>query len=117
MTAKIAATMAKPQGLIYVPAGAEKDFLAPLAVEMIPGVGPKTDHFDEATSSGMHVEHMSAFLRSYDDLSTTTRVAVQSAAARRTVTFGSDFEQRPASLAALPVPPLTGRNFGCDLQA
>ena len=42
VTAKIAATMAKPRGLIYVPAGSEKDFLAPLAVEMIPGVGPKT---------------------------------------------------------------------------
>ena len=40
--AKIAATLAKPHGLICVPAGAEKDFLAPLAVEMIPGVGPKT---------------------------------------------------------------------------
>ena len=39
---KIAATLAKPHGLIYVPAGSEKDFLAPLAVEMIPGVGPKT---------------------------------------------------------------------------
>lgn len=42
VTAKIAATMAKPRGLIYVPPGAENDFLAPLAVEMIPGVGPKT---------------------------------------------------------------------------
>jgi DNA polymerase IV len=40
--AKIAATLAKPHGLIHVPAGSEKDFLAPLAVEMIPGVGPKT---------------------------------------------------------------------------
>jgi DNA polymerase-4 len=40
--AKIAATLAKPHGLICVPAGAEKDFLAPLGVEMIPGVGPKT---------------------------------------------------------------------------
>jgi DNA polymerase-4 len=40
--AKIAATLAKPQGLIYVPAGSERDFLVPLAVEMIPGVGPKT---------------------------------------------------------------------------
>ena len=40
--AKIAATMAKPRGLICVPAGAEKDFLSPLGVEMIPGVGPKT---------------------------------------------------------------------------
>lgn len=42
VVAKIAATLAKPQGLIYVPAGSEKDFLAPLPVEMIPGVGPKT---------------------------------------------------------------------------
>lgn len=41
VTAKIAATLAKPHGLVYVPAGAEADFLAPLAVEMIPGVGPK----------------------------------------------------------------------------
>jgi DNA polymerase-4 len=40
--AKIAATQAKPHGLVYAPAGSEEDFLAPLAVEMIPGVGPKT---------------------------------------------------------------------------
>ncbi|HUF40730.1 MAG TPA: DNA polymerase IV [Verrucomicrobiae bacterium] len=44
VTAKIAATVAKPRGLIYVPAGAEKDFLSPLPVDMIPGVGPKTHH-------------------------------------------------------------------------
>jgi DNA polymerase IV len=42
VTAKIAATLAKPHGLIYVPPGAEKDFLAPLTVDMIPGVGQKT---------------------------------------------------------------------------
>jgi DNA polymerase IV len=42
VTAKIAATLAKPRGLIYVPGGSEKDFLTPLAVELIPGVGPKT---------------------------------------------------------------------------
>jgi DNA polymerase IV len=42
MVAKIAATLAKPHGLIYVPKGAEEDFLSPLAVEMIPGIGPKT---------------------------------------------------------------------------
>jgi DNA polymerase-4 len=42
VTAKIAATLAKPHGLIYVPAGSEEDFLTPMAVEMIPGVGPKT---------------------------------------------------------------------------
>ncbi|HXK26686.1 MAG TPA: DNA polymerase IV, partial [Candidatus Binatia bacterium] len=42
VTAKIAATLGKPRGLVYVPSGSEADFLAPLAVEMIPGVGPKT---------------------------------------------------------------------------
>jgi DNA polymerase IV len=42
VTAKIAATLAKPHGLVYVPAGSETDFLAPLAVDMVPGVGPKT---------------------------------------------------------------------------
>jgi DNA polymerase-4 len=42
VTAKIAATLAKPHGLIYVPSGSEEDFLALLPVEMIPGVGPKT---------------------------------------------------------------------------
>ena len=42
VAAKIAATLAKPQGLVQIPDGAEADFLAPLAVETIPGVGPKT---------------------------------------------------------------------------
>jgi len=42
VTAKIAATLGKPRGLVYVPSGSEADFLAPLAVAMIPGVGPKT---------------------------------------------------------------------------
>jgi DNA polymerase-4 len=42
VVAKIAATLAKPHGLIFVPDGTEKDFLAPLDVKMIPGVGPKT---------------------------------------------------------------------------
>jgi len=40
--AKIAATLAKPHGLIYIPAGAELNFLAPQPVALIPGVGPKT---------------------------------------------------------------------------
>jgi len=42
IVAKIAATKAKPHGFIYVPPGSEKDFLSPLPVESIPGVGPKT---------------------------------------------------------------------------
>ncbi len=42
VVSKIAATLAKPQGLIFVDAGEEKTFLAPLPVDMVPGVGPKT---------------------------------------------------------------------------
>ncbi len=42
VVAKIAATLAKPHGLIHIPAGCEENFLAPQAVGMIPGVGPKT---------------------------------------------------------------------------
>jgi DNA polymerase-4 len=43
MVAKIAATMAKPHGFIYVPSGTERTFLSPLPVERIPGIGPKTN--------------------------------------------------------------------------
>ena len=42
VVAKIAATLAKPQGLIFVAQGGEVEFLAPLDVKLIPGVGPKT---------------------------------------------------------------------------
>jgi DNA polymerase IV len=42
VVSKIAATLAKPRGLLSVAAGDEKEFLAPLAVDSIPGVGPKT---------------------------------------------------------------------------
>jgi len=40
--AKIASDFRKPDGLTIIPHGKEKDFLAPLLVERIPGVGPKT---------------------------------------------------------------------------
>ena len=40
--AKIAATLAKPHGLIYVPEGSQERFLSPLPVSAIPGIGPKT---------------------------------------------------------------------------
>jgi DNA polymerase-4 len=39
---KIAATLAKPRGLIYVPHGSEDRFLSPLPVSALPGVGPKS---------------------------------------------------------------------------
>ena len=40
--AKVASGVAKPDGLLVVPAGAELDFLHPLAVRRLWGVGPKT---------------------------------------------------------------------------
>jgi len=40
--AKIAAGLKKPHGLVVVPHGWEKEFLAPLPIEMVPGVGVKT---------------------------------------------------------------------------
>jgi DNA polymerase-4 len=43
VVAKIAAQTVKPAGVIYVPHGTEKQFLAPLPVNAIPGVGTKTD--------------------------------------------------------------------------
>lgn len=43
VVSKIAAQTVKPAGVIYVPHGTEKGFLAPLPVSAIPGVGEKTD--------------------------------------------------------------------------
>jgi DNA polymerase-4 len=42
MIAKIATDEAKPNGYLYVPTGLEKEFLAPLKVGKIPGVGEHT---------------------------------------------------------------------------
>jgi len=41
LVAKIATEVGKPNGLIVVPPGTEAEFLAPLPVRMIPGIGPK----------------------------------------------------------------------------
>jgi len=38
--AKIACGLAKPRGVMLVPAGTEADFLAPLSVRKLPGIGP-----------------------------------------------------------------------------
>ncbi len=43
MIAKIATNEAKPNGFLNVPAGLEKQFLAPLPVDKIPGVGQQTN--------------------------------------------------------------------------
>jgi DNA polymerase-4 len=42
LVAKIATEVGKPDGLVFVPHGEEATFLAPLPVEMLWGVGPKT---------------------------------------------------------------------------
>jgi DNA polymerase-4 len=41
--AKIASDMRKPDGLLIVPRGTEADFLAPLPVRSLPGIGPRTE--------------------------------------------------------------------------
>ena len=40
---KIATGVVKPEGLIYIEHGLEKEFLAPLNINVIPGVGTKTE--------------------------------------------------------------------------
>ncbi len=42
LVAKIASTIREPDGLVLVQPGMEADFLAPLPVGVIPGLGPKT---------------------------------------------------------------------------
>jgi DNA polymerase IV len=43
LVAKVASGTRKPDGLVLVPPGTEADFLAPLAIGVIPGLGPKTE--------------------------------------------------------------------------
>lgn len=43
LVAKVASDQAKPHGLLWVPAGAEESFLAPLPVRRIPGIGRVTE--------------------------------------------------------------------------
>jgi DNA polymerase-4 len=43
LAAKVASEQGKPRGLLWVPAGAEERFLAPLSVRKIPGIGKVTE--------------------------------------------------------------------------
>src|ERR1700694_2394881 len=43
LVAKVASGTRKPDGIVLVPPGTEADFLAPLPVGVIPGLGPKTE--------------------------------------------------------------------------
>ena len=42
LVAKVASKGAKPNGMLWIAPGMERRFLAPLAVERIPGIGPKS---------------------------------------------------------------------------
>ena len=48
VVAKVASDMRKPGGITVAPAGGEAEFLAPLAVRKLPGVGPKAERRLEA---------------------------------------------------------------------
>src|SRR5712691_9019356 len=43
LVAKVASDQAKPRGLLWVPAGIEAEFLAPLGVRKMPGIGKVTE--------------------------------------------------------------------------
>jgi DNA polymerase IV len=43
LVAKVASDQAKPRGLVWVPEGSEAEFLAPLSVRKIPGIGKVTE--------------------------------------------------------------------------
>jgi DNA polymerase-4 len=43
LVAQIASKLRKPRGFVVVPAGAEAEFLAPLPIGKLPGIGPKTE--------------------------------------------------------------------------
>lgn len=43
LVAKIASDQAKPNGMLWIPPGLEQDFLAPLDIRKVPGVGAKTE--------------------------------------------------------------------------
>jgi DNA polymerase-4 len=43
LVARAAASARRPDGLVLVPPGAEADFLAPLPVDVVPGLGPRTE--------------------------------------------------------------------------
>jgi DNA polymerase IV len=64
--AKIAAGLKKPDGLVIVPSGGERSFLAPLPVGTVPGVGTKT--LPKLHACGIRtVEEAMAYAERHDD--------------------------------------------------
>ncbi|MFD7614244.1 DNA polymerase IV [Streptomyces sp. NPDC059828] len=55
MLAKIASEQAKPDGLVLIEPGTERELLAPMAVRILPGVGPATgEHLRRAGMTTVH---------------------------------------------------------------
>ncbi|MFH9137339.1 DNA polymerase IV [Streptomyces sp. NPDC017524] len=55
MLAKIASEEAKPDGLLLIEPGSERELLAPMSVRILPGVGPATgDHLRRAGMTTVH---------------------------------------------------------------
>lgn len=55
MLAKIASEQAKPDGLVLIEPGTERELLAPMSVRTLPGVGPATgDHLRRAGMTTVH---------------------------------------------------------------
>jgi DNA polymerase IV len=54
LVAQIASKLRKPRGFVVVPPGTEEEFLAPLPIGKLPGVGPKT----EASLKDRHGIHL-----------------------------------------------------------
>ncbi|MEU5458674.1 DNA polymerase IV [Streptomyces globisporus] len=55
MLAKIASEQAKPDGLVLIEPGTERELLAPMSVRILPGVGPATgDHLRRAGMTMVH---------------------------------------------------------------
>lgn len=44
LVAKIASEQAKPDGLVVIPVGSDREFLSPLPIGKMPGIGKKTEH-------------------------------------------------------------------------
>jgi len=62
LVAKVASDQAKPRGLVWVPAGSEEAFLAPLGVRRIPGIGKVTEGALKAVGIEL-VGHLAAIPR------------------------------------------------------
>jgi DNA polymerase-4 len=94
VVAKIASDLRKPDGLVVVPPGTEAEFLAPLPLRALPGLGPAT----ERRLDGLG-------LRTVGDIAALSEEVLEarlgsSGAGLRALALGDD--QRPVTIPGLP---------------